>query len=117
MQLVTQTFLLFLLNFLDAVFTIYWVRNGFASEGNHLMSTLLDMGNMPFLGVKIAVGTVAAVALWHWSNFKVARYGLAIALTIYVALMGVHFVTGLSAFGYISANFVNDVAIWSGNLV
>ncbi len=116
MQLATQTFLLFLLNFFDAIFTIYWVRNGFATEGNHFMSTLLDMGDMPFLAVKVAVGAVAAVALWHWSKFKVARFGLALALTLYTALMGIHFVTGLSAFGYISANFVNDVAIWSSNL-
>ena len=117
MQLATQTFLLFLLNFFDAVFTIYWVRNGFASEGNHLMSSLLDMGDMPFLGVKVAVGAIAAIVFWHWSRYKIARYGLAFALTIYVSLMGVHFVTGLSAFGYISANLVNDVAVWSSNLV
>ncbi len=116
MQLATQTFLLFLLNFLDAIFTIYWVRNGFASEGNHLMATLLDMGDLPFLSVKMLVGAIAAIVLWNWGGYKVARYGLALSLIIYVGLMGVHFVTGLSAFGYISGNLVNDVAIWSVNL-
>ncbi len=115
-HMANQTFLLFLLNFLDAVFTIYWVRNGFASEGNHLMASLLDMGDMPFLLVKIAVGATAAIVLWRWSDFKLARYGLGLALTIYVGLMGIHFVTGLSAFGYISGAMVNDFAVWSSRV-
>lgn len=116
MQLAIQTSLLFLFNFLDAVFTIYWVRNGFATEGNQLMATLLDIGDLPFLMVKIAVGTVAAVTLWRWSRYKIARYGLNFALVVYIGLMGVHFVTGLSAFGYISESLINDAAIWTGNL-
>ena len=56
MPLYRQVFLLFTLNFVDAVLTIFWVRNGYATEGNHLMSTLLDIGDMPFLMVKLAVG-------------------------------------------------------------
>jgi hypothetical protein len=117
MQLATQPLLLFLLNLFDAVFTVFWVRNGFASEGNYLMSTLLEMGDMPFLGVKILVGAITAIVLWHWSSFKLARYGLAITITLYTALMMVHLVTGLSAYGYISANFINDVALWSSSLI
>ena len=113
MHLLFQTFLLFALNFLDAVLTIYWVRNGFASEGNQLMAELLDIGNVPFLAVKIAVGAVAAVVLWRWRSFRLAKYGLALTLTIYIGLMGVHFFTALSAFGYLSDTMVNDFAAWS----
>lgn len=106
MSLFTQTILLFVLNFLDAVLTIYWVRNGYATEGNHLMATLLDIGVFPFLAVKIAIGAVASVTLWRWKNLKIAKYGLAVTLTLYVGLMGVHLFTGLSAFGFISENFI-----------
>lgn len=113
MEMSRSTILLFTLNFLDAVLTIYWVRNGFASEGNHLMATLLDMGDTPFLLVKIAVGAVAAFVLWWWSEFRVAKYGLALALMVYIGLMGVHFVTGLAAFGVISEAMVNEFAGWS----
>lgn len=108
MPLFHQTFLLFALNFLDAVLTIYWVRNGFATEGNHLMATLLDIGDMPFLAVKIAIGTVTAVVLWRWRKFRLAKYGLAVALAVYISLMGIHFLTGLSAFGVVSNNPVNE---------
>lgn len=110
MLMLRPTFLLFTLNFLDAVLTIYWVRNGFASEGNELMARLLDIGDLPFLLVKIAVGAAAAIVLWRWENLRLARYGLALALCVYTGLMGVHFVTGLSAFGFISDALLHDIA-------
>lgn len=105
------TILLFALNFLDAVLTIYWVRNGFASEGNQLMAGLLDIGVLPFLLVKIAVGATAALVLWRWKDLRLAKYGLALALALYIGLMGVHFVTGLSAFGFISDNLISEFAL------
>jgi hypothetical protein len=115
MPIFRQTFLLFSLNLIDAILTIYWVRNGFATEGNGLMAELLDIGDFPFLAVKIGVGTAAAVVLWHWGNMRLARYGLTLALTLYVALMGVHLFTGLSAFGLVSDNFIQNAGSWSHN--
>ncbi len=116
MQIPRQTFLLFVLNFLDAVFTIYWVRNGFATEGNHLMASLLEIGDMPFLMVKLLVGATAAIVLSYWGHLRVARYGLTLALVVYVGLMGVHLFTGLSAFGFISPETVNNISAWASNL-
>jgi hypothetical protein len=115
MQLFRQTLLLFVLNFLDAVLTIYWVHNGFASESNQLMAGLLDIGYVPFLTVKISVGAIAAFVLWHWGNLRLAKYGLTVVLAIYISVMGIHFITCLSAFGFISDNIVNDFAVWSAN--
>ncbi|HEY0459290.1 MAG TPA: DUF5658 family protein [Pyrinomonadaceae bacterium] len=108
MPLIHQTVLLFALNFLDAVLTIYWVRNGFATEGNQLMATLLDIGDMPFLAVKVAIGAVTAIVLWRWRKKRLAKYGLTVALAVYISLMGIHFLTGLSAMGYVSNTFVHD---------
>ena len=97
MQLLAPTILLFALNILDALLTIIWVRAGVATEGNQLMATLLDVGNGPFLIVKIAIGAVAAIVLFRWGNRKLARFGLAVALAVYISLMGIHLLTGLSA--------------------
>lgn len=113
MKIPQLTFLLFLLNLIDALLTIYWVRNGFASEGNHLMATLLDLGNTPFLAVKIAMGGVTAFVLWHWKEFRLAKYGLMLTLFVYVGLMAIHLVTGLSAFGLLSEAMVNDFSQWT----
>ncbi|MEP6901279.1 MAG: DUF5658 family protein [Actinomycetota bacterium] len=117
MPLFHQALLLFALNFLDAVLTIYWVRNGFATEGNQLMATLLDIGDLPFLAVKVAIGAVTALVFWRWRNLRLAKYGLAVALAIYISLMGIHFFTGLSALGYVSNTFVNDLTVWSTGLL
>ena len=117
MKISKGTLLLFILNALDALLTIYWVRNGFATEGNQLMAHLLDLGNAPFLTVKIMVGAGAAIVLSRWGNLKLAQYGLTTALAVYLALMGVHFFTGLSAFGYVSENFLSEWARWSGTIL
>ncbi len=113
MKFGSRTLLLFILNALDAVLTLFWVRNGFASEGNQLMAGLLDLGNAPFLTVKIIIGAAAAIVLSRWGNLKIAQYGLTLTLVIYLALMGVHLLTGLSAFGFIPESFINGINNWS----
>ena len=100
MGLLRASFLLFALNLLDGLLTVVWVRAGVATEGNALMAGLLDIGDAPFLAVKILMGglTVAVIALW--GNRKIARYGLSVALGAYLGLMIIHALTGLSAIGY-----------------
>ena len=116
MQLFAPTFLLFALNLLDALLTIVWVRNGVATEGNQLMAALLDIGNGPFLGVKILIGLIAAIVLYRWGARPLARYGLAIALAVYVGLMGVHIFTGLAAFGVVSNTTIQNVTDLQGQI-
>lgn len=113
MPLYGQTLLLFTLNFIDAILTIFWVRHGFATEGNHLMATLLDIGDLPFLAVKISMGAVAAFVLWKWGHMRLAKYGLSLVLMLYIGLMGVHFFTGLSAFGILAQNSAIDFSGWT----
>lgn len=113
MPVYLQVFLLFTMNFIDGLLTIFWVRNGFATEGNHLMATLLDIGDLPFLLVKIAMGAVAAVVLWHWGHMRLARYGLLITLVLYTCVMCIHLLTGLSAFGMVTKNSIIDISGWT----
>lgn len=117
MHLFRETFLLFSLNLLDAMLTIIWVRNGVATEGNHLMARLLDSGDFSFLSAKIAIGTITALVLLRWGNRSLARYGLSLALAVYLSLMGIHVVTGLSAFGYISKTTIENMQIFADGLL
>jgi hypothetical protein len=89
--------------------TIVWVRNGVATESNQLMARLLDSGDLAFLSAKIAIGTITALVLLRWGNRTLARYGLTLALAVYISLMGIHVVTGLTAFGYISQTAFSDL--------
>lgn len=110
MHLFREVFLLFSLNLLDAILTIVWVRSGVAPEGNQLMAHLLDMGDLSFLGAKIAMGTFAALVLLRWGNRKLAKYGVAVALAVYVSVMGIHLLTFLSAVGYLSSLRFDDLS-------
>jgi hypothetical protein len=117
MPLVNQIILLFGLNLLDALLTIVWVRSGIATESNQLMAELLNVGNFPFLSVKIAIGTITAYVLLRFSNKRLARLGLTISLAVYLGLMCVHIFTGLSAFGLVSDNLFNDLNRISGQIL
>lgn len=114
MQLVAPTILLFALNLLDALLTIVWVRSGVATESNQLMARLLEIGDGPFLAVKIAIGFLAAIVLLRARNRRLARYGVTIALAVYLGLMGIHVFTGLSAFGYVSNATIQHLTGVSG---
>ena len=116
MQLTRQTSLLFLLNLFDGVLTIYWVRNGFASEGNHLMASLLEIGDAHFIVVKIAVGAITAFVLSYWGHYRLARYGVTMALAAYIALMLVHLATGLTAAGIVSDTTIDNFSKWSNTV-
>lgn len=113
MQIMAPTFLLFVLNLLDALLTIVWVRSGVATEGNQLMATLLDIGNGPFLAVKIGIGVITAVVLLRARHNILAKYGLAVALAVYIGLMVVHLFTGLTAAGVVSNSQIQHLTALS----
>ncbi len=100
MNALTKSLLLFGLNWLDAQLTIIWVRAGLATEGNGLMAYLLDVGNAPFLGVKLLVGASVAYVLYRFSHLPLARGGMRLVLGLYGCLMLVHAATGLSSLGF-----------------
>ena len=100
--------LLFMLNLIDGLLTVIWVRAGVATEANNLMGNLLDIGDLPFLAVKIAMGAFTAIVLYCGGSRPLAKYGMAIALAIYISLMGIHIVTGLTVMGYISTSELHE---------
>jgi uncharacterized protein DUF5658 len=100
MGALAKSITLFLLNWLDAQLTLFWVHSNVATEGNGLMAQLLQAGDAPFLFTKLAIGGFAAYVLYRCSHLTVAQRGMRLVLTIYAALMFVHLATGLSALGY-----------------
>jgi len=100
MGALAKSLLLFVLNWLDAQLTLLWVHSNIATEGNGLMGQLLKVGDAPFMLVKLLVGAFAAYTLYRCSHLPLARRGMRLVLTIYVALMLVHAATGMSALGW-----------------
>jgi hypothetical protein len=100
MGTLAKSVVLFVLNWLDAQLTLYWVHSNIAAEGNGLMAQLLGIGDGTFLSAKLAIGAFAAVTLYRFAHLPIARRGMQLALTVYAALMLAHFVTALSALGW-----------------
>ncbi|MDT4896122.1 MAG: hypothetical protein QOH25_1199 [Acidobacteriota bacterium] len=100
MSALAKSILLFGLNWLDAQLTVVWVRSHVATEGNGLMARLLEMGDAPFIFVKLFVGAFAAYVLYRCSRYRLARRGMTVVLGLYLGLMVIHAVTGMSALGW-----------------
>jgi hypothetical protein len=90
---------LFLLNFLDAGLTLFWIRNGMAEEANRIMQFFLDGGEGPFIVFKISMGLFAAICFYKWSHLRAAQLGVRLALGVYVVIMAIHALVGLTASG------------------
>lgn len=103
MHLFREVFLLFSLNILDAILTIIWVRNGIAGEANPFMASLMEESDLAFLGVKILMGTIVAAVILRWGDRKLARYGIAAALAVYISVMGIHLMIFLTAISQTTA--------------
>ena len=95
----SKSCLLFVLNLLDAQLTLLWIRLNVASEGNTLMARVIEHGELTFLGVKVAIGAIAAYILYRCAHLPLARHGLTAVLAIYVGLMPVRAATGCDAIG------------------
>ena len=102
MDISRHVFWLFGLNAIDALITIVWIRTGLATEGNYLMAILLDMGEVPFLAFKLAMGIFAAAVLLHGSQYKLARFAVRLGLVVYCGVIVSHILTGFAVFGYLS---------------
>ena len=100
MNTLSKSLLLFAMNWLDAQLTILWVRLNVATEGNGVMARLLNLGEAPFLFVKLAIGGFAAYILYRCAHLALARRGMQLVLGIYCFMMIVHAVTGFSALGW-----------------
>ena len=97
-----SVFLLFALNIVDAVITIMWVRNGWATEGNYLMATVLDFGEAPFFAIKLGMGLFTAAVLLYGSQYRLAQIGARVALVAYSFAIVSHILTGFAVTGYLS---------------
>ena len=100
MGALAKSVVLFVLNWLDAQLTLYWVHSNIAAEGNSLMAQLLDIGDGAFLLAKLGIGAFAAITLYRFADLPIARRGMQLVLAVYAALMLAHVATALSALGW-----------------
>ncbi|MBW2272457.1 MAG: hypothetical protein JRG96_04240 [Deltaproteobacteria bacterium] len=82
---------IFILNILDAFFTLRWLQMG-GAEGNPLMDQLIKTSDLLFLFQKCLVVGLWLLILMAHKNFRIARIGLWGSFVLYVCLLMYHFV-------------------------
>ena len=81
---------LVIMNFLDAVFTLYWVEAGLATELNPIMAEALYMGPWVFVLVKLGLVSLAISLLWIRRDNKIAQMLVPPLTLIYCCVVSVH---------------------------
>ena len=85
------------LNLLDALFTLLWVRSGLASEANPLIARLVNENAVGFVLVKLGLVGLGSWLLWNRRQRPVAVIAIVAAFLIYyfVLLYHLHYASGL----------------------
>lgn len=79
-----------LLNLADAVFTLWWVHTGVATEANLLLQDLVVRNAVGFAAAKFSLVSLGLLLLWRERRRPLATFGIAMSFTAYNALMLYH---------------------------
>ena len=74
----------------DAVATMNHIGRGVAAEGNPLMESLIEQSAVLFFFVKMAMTTFCMVICYKYSNRRMARLGIHMAVGVYALLTAYH---------------------------
>ena len=81
---------LIIMNLLDAVFTLYWVEAGLATELNPFMAEALHMGPLVFILIKLGLVSLAICLLWMRRDNKIAQMLVPPLTLVYCCVVSVH---------------------------
>jgi len=81
---------LLILNLLDALFTLLWVRAGLAREANALLDDLVNENALLFVATKISLVSLGSLLLWRSRQRPVATIGLFVAFMVYYWILLYH---------------------------
>jgi hypothetical protein len=81
---------LIVLNFIDSIFTLIWVRTGIAQEANILLKNLVNENAVIFMFVKIALVSLGSLLLWRCRRSLFAIGSLFLVFMIYLFLFFYH---------------------------
>jgi hypothetical protein len=78
------------LNLIDAVLTLAWVRWGFAKEANLLLATMVEEHAVLFVLGKISLVSLGTLLLWRRRDHALAVVGIFAAFILYYAVLLFH---------------------------
>jgi hypothetical protein len=78
------------LNLIDAVLTIYWVRNGLAYEMNPLLAESVQHFPIMFVLIKLSLVGLGVYVLWRNRSNRLAMGAIFVAFAAYFGLFLYH---------------------------
>jgi hypothetical protein len=78
------------LNLLDAIFTLWWVRAGFAEEANPFLRDLVHHHPTLFFATKLALVGLATTILWLNRRRPLAVCGIFLGFLVYYGVLLIH---------------------------
>jgi hypothetical protein len=78
------------LNLLDAIFTLLWVRWGLARESNLMIDKLVDHHALAFFGVKLGLVAMGSWLLWRRREQPSAVVAIFVAFLAYYLVLLYH---------------------------
>ena len=106
--------LIFVLSFLDAIFTVVWLDSGLATEANPLLKQIVDSGNFAFVASKVFMTLIGCYILYKVKDkSKTARFAIVSLFLMYTLLILYHIFGALASIdsSYIP-DWVSDVLIF-----
>ncbi len=82
--------LIFVINAIDGVLTIFWVFSGHASEANPIMDHLIEVDPVVFMGVKLALVAMGSYLLWRLRYKRIAVVSIFVLFTVYYGILVYH---------------------------
>jgi hypothetical protein len=78
------------LNLLDALFTLVWVRAGLAVEANSLMRDLIENNAFLFVATKLVLVSLGSLLLWRQRTHPIAVVAIFGAFLAYYLVLLYH---------------------------
>jgi hypothetical protein len=81
---------LIVLNLLDAMFTLVWIKSGVATEGNPFMDQAMAHGALGFMVIKLALVSLGVLLLWRLRHRRAAATALVASAIAYSSILILH---------------------------
>ena len=78
------------MNLLDAVLTLLWVRAGFATEANPFIEHIVNQSGLVFVVSKLVLVFLGTTLLWRYRTRPLAVMGIFLAFMVYYGILLVH---------------------------
>jgi len=78
------------LNLFDAIFTLVWVRFGYAREANLMIDRLVENHALAFVAVKLGLVGMGSWLLWQRRNHATAVVAIFVAFVTYYLVLLYH---------------------------